>query len=164
VLSEVNMMSKSYKKSANRVQDNFKKNAVDVTDNHRLTNLSGIDSGGCIVIPPGLRPLRTCFTLSALQPSSSSNRCSRSSVKSTATNSTVANFLPEHAREPSEKGKNVPLPGLSIPGLSIPCEDAIDERRDPVGLGTERRCCCAANGVRKEELGVEGILESFSCG
>jgi hypothetical protein len=41
--------------------------------------------------------------------------------KSTAINSTVANFLPEHAREPSEKG-NVPLAGLTIP-----CGDVVPE-------------------------------------
>jgi hypothetical protein len=122
--------------------------------NHRLMNLSGTASGGCRVSAPALRPLRIVLTLSTLHPSSSSTRWFRKSAKSTAANFTVANFLPEHAREPSEKAKNVPLAGLSNPFVDEELVEVIDEERDKEGLD----CCCAVVGERSGAPGDGGGL------
>ena len=126
---------------------------------YRLTNFSGMASGGCSVSAPALRPPRIFFTLSALHPSAISTRCSRRSVKSTATNSTEANFLPEHARPPSEKGKNVPFAGLRIPYEDVVLEsiaEPLDDERDNIGLGAKGCCSCAVEGERNEEPVGEG--------
>jgi hypothetical protein len=93
-------------------------------------------------------------------------RCSRRSVKSTATNSTVANFLPEQAREPSENGRNVPLAGLRIPCADVVPEslaEPVDSDRDDLDLRMNGCGCSAAKGERSRELGEGGVLsEVFS--
>ena len=106
---------------------------------HRLTYLKGIDSGGCNVKPPAFRPLSIFFTLSPVQPSSSCTRWVRSSVNKTATNSTAANFFPEHARAPSENGKKAPFAGFRIPWAEVVDPTvAVDEAREIEGRGTDR--------------------------
>jgi hypothetical protein len=77
----------------------------------------------------------------------------------------VANFLPEHARAPSEKAKNVPLAGLTITGGDVVPElvgEQIDEERDNMRLC--EYCSSAENGVRSEALSDRGLGlgESFS--
>jgi hypothetical protein len=77
----------------------------------------------------------------------------------------VANFLPEHARAPSEKGKNVPLAGLTSTGGEVALElvaEQTDEERDNMRLG--EYCASVGNGVRSGALGDRGLglAESFS--
>jgi hypothetical protein len=74
----------------------------------------------------------------------------------------VANFLPEHARAPSEKGKNVPLAGLTSTGGDTDGDimpelvvEQTDEERDNTRPGGY--CSSAENGVRRGVLGDRGL-------
>lgn len=62
----------------------------------------------------------------------------------TATNSTVANFFPEHALEPSEKGRNEPLSGFRMPAYPPRGLENVDEVGDAIGdahkPGTDKNC------------------------
>jgi hypothetical protein len=76
--------------------------------------------------------------------------------------------LPEHARAPSEKGRNVPFAGLSIPygdGVPESIAEPLDDERDNIGLGMKGCCSCAAEGERNEaeQVGDGGLpTDSFS--